>query len=570
MNIHGLTPKQRKFADEYIICGNATESAIKAGYSKKYANTNASKLLHNTTIKEYISKRLEEIESQKIATQKEVLEYLTSVVRGETTQDQLAVVAVGEGMSETKIEKLSVPEREKIKAAELLGKRFDAFTNSREIEKYKLEIEKLRQELDKMSNDNEKVEGYYELPARVVAGSFIDIHLDIIEEKYREYLLHGGRGSTKSSFISLEIVQLIKNDDSIHVLVVRKVKDTLRDSVFAQINWAIDVLNLNEEFEITKSPLEITRKSTGQKIYFRGADDPMKIKSIKPQFGYIGVVWFEELDQFGGSEEIRNIEQSALRGGDKSFIFKSYNPPKSKSNWANKYAAIPKESRRDHSSTYKGVPERWLGKAFIEEAEFLKEINPNAYEHEYLGIPNGSGGMVFENVEVRKITNEEINQFDRLYRGVDWGWYPDPWAYNLMHYDSARRTLYIFDEMRANKKGNRETYEMLKAKGVTNADVITCDSAENKSIEDYRDYGLNARAAVKGPGSVDYSMKWLQSLNKIVIDNERCPHTVEEFTNYEYERTKDGEIISGYPDKNNHHIDAVRYALNRLWMKKGV
>jgi phage terminase large subunit len=173
-------------------------------------------------------------------------------------------------------------------------------------------------------------------------------------------------------------------------------------------------------------------------------------------------------------------------------------------------------------------------------------------------------------VEIKEITDEEIQKFDRIYFGVDWGWFPDPWAFNKVYFNAAQRTLYIFDEARTNKKSNKATYEILvNEHGIKPNDKITCDSAENKSIEDYRSYGLFARGAVKGPGSVDYSMKWLQSLNKIVIDNSRCPQTSSEFLDYEYERDKEGNVISGYPDANNHNIDAVRYAMEEVWRKKG-
>jgi phage terminase large subunit len=187
-----------------------------------------------------------------------------------------------------------------------------------------------------------------------------------------------------------------------------------------------------------------------------------------------------------------------------------------------------------------------------------------------LGIANGNGGNIFENVTIREITNAEIQLFDRIYNGVDWGWFPDPWAFNKMYYNAASMTLYIYDEGHENKKSNKETYDLLvKDHGITPNDKITCDSAENKSIGDYRSYGLYARGAIKGPGSVDYSMKWLQSLKEIVIDNARCPQTAKEFMDYEYERDKEGNIISGYPDKDNHHIDAVRYAMEEVWKRKG-
>lgn len=411
--------------------------------------------------------------------------------------------------------------------------------------------------------------GPFEIPARLVAPAFMPVLLDILDKGHLEYVEEGGRGSTKSSFISLVIPMLIKNNPQMHAVCCRKVGNTLRDSVFAQICWAIDALGIGAEFDSKVSPLEITYKPTGQKIYFRGADDPIKLKSIKPQFGYIGILWLEELDQFHGDEECRNIQQSVIRGGDDAYIFKSFNPPKAKNNWANKYVLQPKDNRMVTHSDYLQVPKKWLGKAFIDEAEYLKEINPGAYEHEYLGIPNGNGGMVFENVCGDTITDAEIRTFDRVLNGLDWGYYPDPWAFNRCHYDAARRTLYIFDELTAQKKGNRETADLLLARGITHDDMITADSAEPKSVGDYQKFGLKCYGATKGPGSVEYSIKWLQSLVKIVIDPKRCPDTYREFTDYEYERTKDGEIVSGYPDANNHHIDAVRYATERVWRRNG-
>lgn len=422
-------------------------------------------------------------------------------------------------------------------------------------------------EYNKRNNIQEDT--YKGIPALNIAPPFASVLHDIHEHNHLEYVLEGGRGSTKSSFISLTIIDLMMKYENLNALVMRQVSNTLKDSVYNQIIWAIDQLELNAEFHATKNPVEITRIRTGQKIFFRGADDPNKVKSIKVPFGYIGILWFEELDQFLGPESIRKIEQSAIRGGDLAWIFKSFNPPKSAINWANKYTKLSKANRLVHKSDYRSVPAKWLGVPFIEEAEFLKEINPIAYEHEYLGEANGTGGNVFENIVIRKITDEEIKEFDRIGNGVDWGWYPDPFAYNRVHYDSARLTLYIFKEFRANKMSNEKTAQELKEKYIEEGEIVICDSAENKSIGDYRTYGIAARAAEKGPGSVDYSMKWLQSLKAIVIDDERCPHTATEFIEYEYERDKEGNVITGYPDKNNHHIDAVRYATNPIWKRRG-
>lgn len=560
-----LNNNQIAFCDFYIELGNATEAykrAYKSCKTQRTAEVNGNKLLSNTEVKKYIEEKMKEIESDRIAKAEEVLQYLTRVIRDEETEQVIITKNTGDFITEVEIVDKKLDAKDKIKASELLAKRYYLF-NDREI---RLKEMKMDLEIKKATEDEIKVDDKpFVLPWNVVSPAFVDALHKFEENIFTEYVFSGGRGSTKSSFISLKIIELIKNNPELNAVIVRQVANTLRDSVFAQIQWAIESLELTDEFKCTYSPLEITYKPTGQKIYFRGADEPTKLKGIKVKSGYLGILWFEELDQFKGPEAVRTIEQSVVRGGDKAYIFKSFNPPKTANNWANKYVKVPKKNRYFNHSNYTQVPKKWLGKAFIEEAEHLKEINPKSYEHEYLGIANGNGGNVFDNVIIRQITDEEISEFDRIYMGVDWGWFPDPWTWNKMYYNPSQNKLYIFDEARENKKSNKDTYEILvNEKGVTPADIITCDSAEKKSIQDYKNYGLSARGARKGPGSVDYSMKWLVSLNEIVIDNIRCPYTATEFLEYEYERTKDGEVISGYPDKNNHHIDAVRYALEHI------
>ncbi len=413
------------------------------------------------------------------------------------------------------------------------------------------------------------------IPAKDIPPSFINVYRDILNRGHLEYWLFGGRGSIKSTFASEILIDLLENNPKMCAIIIRRYTNTLRDSVYAQTEWTISQFSetfeaLIDTYDFKVSPMEITKKSTGQKIYFRGADDPGKIKSIKPPKGmYIGIIWYEEFDQMQGMNAIRKINQSIVRGGEDFIQLYTCNTPASRQHFVNKEKKVIKKNRLIHLSDYRSAPKEWLGQAFIDEAEYIKETAPTIYENEYIGNETGDGGNVFENLEIREIIDEEIKKFDRLYKGIDWGWYPDPFAYNNMHYDSARRTLYIFDELRCNKTSNKQTWEMLQEKGVTNEDLITADSAEKKSIGDYKNYGAFIRGAEKGPGSVEYSMKWLASLNKIVIDPKRCPNTMKEFSEYEYEKDKDGNVITGYPDKNNHHIDAVRYALEKIWKRRG-
>lgn len=573
-----LTPKQQVFISEYLKSFNATAAALAAGYSEKTARQVGSENLSKPDIKAHIAARLDEVHMSA----DEALKRLADMARGDITEfitpfgavDLDAMKQAGKGHLIKKIKQRTIT---KIGKNETDG---DSETHDTEIELYP--ADSALRDILKMHgkySDPKTLAGYTDnkpaamdvtLPADLIAPDFFESNRAVNSGKYNEFVEDGGRGSTKSSFISLKIIELLVNHPTWHALATRQVKDTLRDSVYAQFVWAINQLGLSESFRCLTSPMEIEYIPTGQKIYFRGADDAGKIKSIKPAFGYIAILWFEELDSFRGPEVVRNIEQSAIRGGDEAFIFKSFNPPRTSNNWANKYVKTLSDRVYRHSSNYLTVPTDWLGKAFIDRAEFLKEVNLPAYEHEYLGIVNGLGGMVFENVVSRQITDEEIKEFDHIGQGIDWGYYPDPFAWGRSHYDANRHKLYIFDEYRAQKKGNRAVYdELLQAGKIINSELIIADSAEPKSVGDFREYGANIRGAEKGPDSVAYSMKWLQSLAEIVIDPVRCPYHLEEFINYELEQDKDGNYISEFPDKNNHFIDETRYRTNLIWRKRG-
>ena len=406
--------------------------------------------------------------------------------------------------------------------------------------------------------------------SELISPAFYDVHRQIKAGKVEELVAKGGRGSTKSSFLSVELILMLLRRPDCHAVVLRRVDKTLRTSVYAQVCWAIGALGLAGKFKCTVSPMECTYLPTGQKVLFFGLDDPGKLKSIKMPFGYIGMLWLEELDQFDGPEQVRNVEQSVLRGGPYSVTLKSFNPPATARNWANRYALEARPGKLVHHSTYKTTPADWLGPRFLADAQHLEQSNPTAYRHEYLGEVVGSGTAVFENLDLQPIPDEQLAGFDRRLYGVDWGWYPDPWAFNGVQYDAARGTLYIFDELTRLRTSNRDTANLLLARGLTGADWLIADSAEPKSVQDYKVYGLGCRAAQKGPGSVEYSMKWLQALKRIVIDPVRCPDTAREFSEYEYERDpRTGEVLPGYPDLCNHHIDAVRYATEVIWKRRG-
>lgn len=481
-----------------------------------------------------------------------------------------------EMISETNNKRLQVISK-LVNAIDDKAEKIDAFTNVKDLASaYGILIDKELKfaEMQKLNLDKNKPQVFF--PAKDMGKAFVDLYRDIKERKHDDYWLEGGRGSIKSSFWSEIVPEELENNPNWCAICIRKVANTLKDSVYSQLEWGMDKLSetypfINENWTKTKSPLEMRNKNTGQMIYFRGADDPGKIKSIKPPKGmYIALIIYEEFDQMTGMNEVRKIDQSVKRGGNEYITFRIYNTPKSKRHFVNVEKRLPNPKRLVHKSTYLDVPIDWLGQPFFDDAELLKQNNPTAYANEYLGEETGDGGNVFDNVELREITDEEIETFDYLYQGMDFGWFPDPLAWTKMCYQPNKLTLYIFDEFVVNKMSNAKVWSYLQQeKGVKNDDLITADSAEPKSIGDFQSYGSLMRGAKKGPDSVEYSMKWLSGLAKIVIDPKRCPKSAEEFSTYEHPQDKDGNYITGYVDADNHCIDSVRYATNPIWRRKG-
>jgi len=395
-----------------------------------------------------------------------------------------------------------------------------------------------------------------------IAPSFNTVHKDIKAKQHVHYWLNGGRGSTKSSFVAIEIILGIMKDPNSNAVCMRKVKDTLKDSVYEQLSWAIEILGVDTYWHKSISPLSLTYIPTGQRVIFRGADKPKKIKSITFAKGYCKFLWYEELDEFGGMEEIRMINQSLMRGGNDFTVFYSYNPPKSANNWVNAEVQLTRSDRLVHHSNYLAVPKEWLGQQFINEAEHLKEVKPLAYQHEYLGEVVGTGGEVFDNVLIRKISDEEIEEFEVIRQGIDFGYAADPFVYIRTAYNAKYKRLYIFDEVFQVKLSNLSAYDLVMAKNKNN-EMVIADSAEPKSINELLQYGLKIRAVKKFGDSIDFGVKFLsEHLEQIIIDDKRCPNTAREFLNYELERDVNGNFKAGYPDRNNHTIDAARYALN--------
>ena len=409
----------------------------------------------------------------------------------------------------------------------------------------------------------------------------------IMNHTHERWTFDGGRASCKSSFISLCIVILIVLFPSYNAVIVRRFSKSMRYSVFEQIVWAINKLHMKRSkgktqgFKIPRSrtaalPITYIRKNgKEQQILFVGLDDPEKSKSLKISTGYIGILWVEEKTEVDPAD-LQNLKISALRGGDVFYMFESYNPPSATRHWCNAEARQDDPRRMLIHTTYLDIPPEWLGDMILHDIEQTKKNNKRAYENIYLGLATGTGRTVFENVQLRRITDEEINGWDTTWQGIDWGYFPDPYAYGSMHYDPTTQTLYIWDELYLYKHGNYEAFEKtrehMEAHGLSiYDDRQTADSAEPKSVADFRKWGGDTRGAYKGKGSRDAGFKWLQSLRAIIIDQERAPHAADEFTLYEHEiDRRTGEILEGYPEgQPDHFIALTRYATEHEWRHAG-
>lgn len=417
-------------------------------------------------------------------------------------------------------------------------------------------------------------------PIANVAKTFIRAFQPVFEaaqeHTHTDYWLNGGRGSTKSSFVSICILLLMVNNPDANAVIVRRYTNTLRDSVFNQMLWALNLLGLESWYKVTKNPMELVNVKTGQKIVFRGMDDPLKMKGVKFTKGYCAIQWFEELDQIETWEAVSSALRSFRRGGDRFWTFYTYNPPRVLWSWVNK-KALEMERKRGclvHHSTYLDVLEgghpEWLGEQFVKDAEYERDVNEAHYRWEFLGEVTGTGGSVFENLKRVTLTDAEIAQFDNHRNGVDWGWFPDPWQFVRCEWQPGNGRLIIFDEARRNKTTPQDTAKLVKAKltyptrpglkPIYHDEHVSCDDANPSDIRVYRDEGIRAYPARKG-NMRRQSYTWLAGLREIWIDPERCPNAFEEFSLCEYAKDRDGNWIDDFPDGNDHAIDAVRYAM---------
>ena len=409
---------------------------------------------------------------------------------------------------------------------------------------------------------------------------------DFFDYRYSTQCFAGGRGSLKSSAVSILLILGLERDAQdafarkrrgdkdwrhylTHAICYRKVFGTCETSVYSQLVWAIDKLGLSRYYKCSKSPLKITRISTGQQILFRGLDDPLKSKSIRAPFSWFKYLWFEEAAEFDGVEELRSVCQSVQRGGESFQTFYSYNPPETYGCWVNQEMdELQSEDPtfRLYHSDYRSVPKEWLGPKFLYEAELLAKRNPRAYRHEYLGEITGNGGAIFTNVKDIELTDEDIAHFDHLFWGCDFGT-SDPTVLMGFEYQKYLNRIIIFSEVYESNMMLDDMETRFKAAHI-GTNWIRADSAAKQMILELEGRGLNMLPAKKGPDSIMHGIKWLQNLNEICICRARCPNAWQEFKNYEYEKSPlTGKFTSRYPlapPFGDHAIDSIRYGAEEI------
>lgn len=392
----------------------------------------------------------------------------------------------------------------------------------------------------------------------LIAPPFYPVHRAIRDKTHDEFWLKGGRNSTKSSFCPIEIVLGMMKDPSANALCLRKTGETLRTSVQESILWAIDKLGVSDYWDSKTNPAEVTYKLTGQKIIFRGLDKPSKLKSIRLKVGYFKYLWFEELEEFSSMEEVRNVEQSVLRGGDEFVEFLSFNPPNDTHHWVNQEVLHETPNKYVHHSTYLEVPPEWIGKKALQKAEQLKAKDHDKYRHEYLGEVVGRSDKIVFSGKWR--VEEIITPHDAIfYYGMDFGFANDPTVVLRAWVDEVKREIYVDYCFDAVKLEIDDHHSLLDKIPESTKFKIRADNARPETISFIKRQGFNVVGCQKWKGSIEDGVEWLRSYTIVV--HPRCHLLQKNLRLYSYKVDKDKEVTPRLEDAHNDAIDALRYAL---------
>lgn len=384
--------------------------------------------------------------------------------------------------------------------------------------------------------------------------------------KGRYRVVKGSRASKKSKTTALWfIVNLMKYPES-NLLVIRKTYRTLKDSCFTELKWAIHRLGVSAWWDIKESPLEMTYRPTGQKIYFRGLDDPLKVTSITVEVGCLCWAWLEEAYEVMKESDFDTLDES-IRGEVPENLFKqwtiTFNPWNERHWLKSRFFDNPSEDTLALTTNY--LCNEWLDKSDLALFEKMKERNPRRYQVAGLGNWGVTEGLVYENWREQEFSLDDVRKFPSAF-GLDFGYSNDPAAFFAGSLDLPNRRLYVWDEFYQCGMSNRAIYEKVVEMG-HQKERITADCAEPKSISQLKDLGLRRiRASVKGADSVRAGIQWIQDLE--IIIHPRCVNFITEIGCYTWDTDRFGNRINEPIDDFNHLMDAMRYALEEYIRKK--
>ena len=400
--------------------------------------------------------------------------------------------------------------------------------------------------------------------------------------KGRYKVCKGSRASKKSKTTALWIIYMMMRNKDANTLVIRKVFRTLKDSCYKELKWAAKRLKVEHLWDFTLSPLEATYKPTGQKIYFRGLDDPLKVTSIAVDTGYLCWAWIEEAYEITKEEDFNMLDES-IRGKTPEGLFKqiilTFNPWNER-HWLKK-RFFDEEDEDILAMTTNYMCNEWLDEADLKVFETMKKNNPRRYAVAGLGGWGIVDGLVYENWKEEEFTLTNKKEYEDAEKkpknpvfaedvksafGLDFGYTNDPSAFFVGFLDIENKKLYVWDEFYEKGMSNKRIADTVIEMGYKK-DHITADSAEPKSIDELNGLGLRVKAAQKGRDSILNGIQWIQELE--IIIHPRCVNFLTEISNYTWDKDKFDNKLNKPIDDFNHLMDAMRYALEKYIKKNG-
>lgn len=389
--------------------------------------------------------------------------------------------------------------------------------------------------------------------------------------KGRYRVCKGSRASKKSKTTALWYAVWLnkKGYEDANLIVFRRTFRTIKDSCFVDLKWALNRIGIIGDWDITVSPLEMTRKSTGQKILFRGLDDPLKVTSVAVEHGHLCWAWIEEAYEVNKEADFDTLDES-IRGEVPAPLFKqltiTFNPW-SERHWLKRRFFDAPESPDILAMTTNYLCNEWLDKADLAVFERMKRNNPRRYQVAGLGGWGVVDGLVYERWMEQAFTLEQLPDDAESAFGLDFGYTNDPSALFCGFYSESERRVYVWDEMYQKGLSNRAIYETVKRMGYAK-ERITADSAEPKSIDELRGYGLRVDPAKKGKDSVNNGVQWIQDVE--IIIHPRCEHFIAEISNYSWRKDRFDNKLNEPEDDNNHLMDAMRYGLGKFIRRREI